>query len=98
MVLRCHPTGQYAPNMGNRGESLQSATAAEIRAEMAALDLDKQQLAGRIGVSHQSVGRYLRGERDIPFPILVDIADALNLDVRELLRRAYARIGLDDVQ
>lgn len=81
--------------MGNRADGLQDAFAAEMRAEMAALNISDSDMAERIGVSHQSVGRYKRGLRDIPFPTMVDIAEALGLDLREMLARAYSRIGVD---
>lgn len=83
--------------MGTRGKDLQEATATQLRVEMATLKppMTKQDMAARIGVAHNSVGRYLSGQRDIPMGVMIDMAEALGLTADELLKRAYIRIGVD---
>lgn len=47
--------------------------------------LTQSQLAGRIGVAAQHVGRWERGERKPKIDALIKIADALGCDVRDLM-------------
>lgn len=59
--------------------------------------MTKQALGARIGIAHNSVGRYLSGKRDIPSVVMIDMAEALGLTTVELFRRAYVRIGVSTV-
>lgn len=47
--------------------------------------LTQSQLAERIGVAAQHVGRWERGERKPKIDALIKIADALGCDVRDLM-------------
>ena len=48
-------------------------------------DLTQPELAERIGKSHQTVSAYERGTVDIPFSVLVSIAEATDTRLYELL-------------
>ena len=84
--------------MATYGEQIQEAVAAQIRAELAAAGLTKADLARMTGKPENTIGRYLNGQRDIPWPVYADIAHALKLTVHELAARAQRRLDGIDVQ
>ena len=47
-----------------------------------------QWIADRTGITAMTIGRYLKGERDIPMPSFVAICAALEIDPAEVLRSA----------
>lgn len=84
--------------MANYGEEIQAATAAQIKAEIAAIDWKQTDLALKAGIPTSTLGRYLKGERDIPFPAFVNIAAALNMSYIELATRAQRRLDGKDAR
>jgi transcriptional regulator with XRE-family HTH domain len=83
--------------MGNYGEDIQDAVAAQIRAEMAALTWKQPDLAEKTGLSTSSLHRYLNGQRDIPLPVFAEISKALGLSPFELAARAQRRLDGENV-
>lgn len=83
--------------MANYGESIQSAIAIQIKAEMAAQDWKQSDLANASGIPTSTLHRYLAGARDIPLPVFVDICQALGLSITELVARAQRRLDAQDV-
>ena len=84
--------------MGNYGTDIQSAIAAQIKAEMGAKDWKQPELAKRSGIPTSTLHRYLTGERDIPLPAFVEIANALGVTYLELAARAQRRLDGENVQ
>lgn len=84
--------------MATYGDEIQAATAAQIKAEIAAIDWKQVDLAKKAGIPTSTLGRYLKGERDIPFPAFVNIASALNLSYVELAARAQRRLDGKDAR
>ncbi|QIG57710.1 transcriptional repressor [Arthrobacter phage Shoya] len=84
--------------MGTYGENIQSAMAAQIKAEMAARDWKQPNLADATGIPTSTLHRYLSGARDIPLPVFAEIAKALDLSVMELAGRAQRRLDGENVQ
>lgn len=64
---------------------LSDIVAANVRAEMARRKISQRALADKIGISHASIYRRLRGELAFDVDELGAIADALGIDVRALL-------------
>lgn len=64
---------------------LSDTVAANVRAEMARRKISQRALADKIGISHASIYRRLRGELAFDVDELGAIADALGIDVRALL-------------
>ena len=83
--------------MGNYGESIQSAIAVQVKAEMAARDWKQSDLANASGIPTSTLHRYLSGTRDIPLPVFAEIANALDLSMIELAQRAQRRLDGKDV-
>lgn len=83
--------------MANYGESIQSAIAVQIKAEMAAKDWKQSDLANASGIPTSTLHRYLSGARDIPLPVFASIAEALGLDIQELIARAKRRLEGENV-
>lgn len=79
--------------MGYYKDNLPAATVEQLQAERGAKRLTYKQLADASGLKEQTVMRYLTGKRDIPFPELVALSEALGLDPAELLIRASQRIN-----
>lgn len=85
-------------HMGTHGNDIQNAIVMQIKAEMAVKDWKQPEMAKRSGIPTSTLHRYLGGERDIPLPAFVDIADALGLSYVELTARAYRRLEGENVQ
>lgn len=49
-------------------------------------DLTMKELGNKIGISEQGIGNYERGDRDTSTEILIKIAEALNVDVSDLMK------------
>ena len=68
-----------------RQEPRQTSTSSPIASARIAAGLTQAQLADKVGVAAQHVGRWERGERRPKIDALVRLADALGCDVKELL-------------
>lgn len=84
--------------MGTYGHDIQSATAIQIKVELAERGWKQPDLAQRSGMPRTTLYRYLNGERDIPLPALAEIAEALGLTYMDLAARAQRRLEAKDVQ
>lgn len=84
--------------MGNYGTDIQSALVTQVKAEMAARDWKQADLSERSGIPTSTLHRYLSGARDIPMPVVIDMANALNLSLVELVQRAERRLEGNNVQ
>ncbi|MBT8161049.1 MULTISPECIES: helix-turn-helix domain-containing protein [Arthrobacter] len=83
--------------MGTYGTDIQAALIKQIKAEMAALDWKQPELAQKAGIPKASLHRYLSGDRDLPLPAFLNIANALGLSLGELTERAQRRLDGKDV-
>jgi transcriptional regulator with XRE-family HTH domain len=84
--------------MGTYGEDIAAAMIVQIKAEMAARDWNRSELAKRSGISTSSTYRYLDGERQMKLQDIADIAAALGLSYLELATRAQRRLDGEDVR
>ena len=71
--------------MSTNGRSLGQRMAAELRAEMARQGVSRRQLADRIGESHVTVGRWVKGETPVSLDALDSMCRALGLTIADLL-------------
>ena len=78
--------------MGQYGDNLAAAVAAQLRAERGAAELTYKELADRAGLTEQSVMRYLTEKREPNAGQLGALCDALGLTPQELMIRAVERI------
>ena len=83
--------------MGTYGNDIQAAIAAQIKAEMGAKGWKQADLAKATSMQGSTLYRYLAGARDIPLPVMADIATALGMDIIELAQRAQRRLDGEDV-
>lgn len=72
-------------------ESFSAAVIAQLNAELGAAGLSRAEVARNIGVDYKQLGRYLKGEREIPVKVLYAIVDELPIDEAKLFRRARER-------
>jgi transcriptional regulator with XRE-family HTH domain len=63
-----------------------------IKVELTARDWDRHDLADRSGLTYVTIGRILRGERDLTMPYLVSLAGAFGWTAGELLLKAESRL------
>lgn len=77
--------------MDYRQDPRKTSTISPITSARLASGLTQAQLAERIGVAPQHIGRWERGERKPKFDALLRIADALNCDVNTLIERGGAQ-------
>jgi len=68
------------------------AVAAQIRAEIAAANLTYKDVSASTGIHIQTLYRYIHGTRDIPMPVLFQIAEALEVPAPAIVARAEARL------
>jgi transcriptional regulator with XRE-family HTH domain len=71
---------------------LNAAVIAELKGYLRAAGKTQKELATGIGLHEKTVGRYLRGERDIDMRAIAMMATVLNFEPVELIRRADARM------
>lgn len=68
-----------------------SAVRAELRAEIAANLTDRTELAEAVGISRQSLVRYLSGDREIPLLVLMGILNFYDMDMPTFWERVEKR-------
>lgn len=78
--------------MTNAFEGLEAALATTIKVELVERGLDQKTLAERVGIHPVTMTKYLKNQRSMPLPVLIDIAAVLGLSPRMLMQRAEARI------
>lgn len=73
-------------------DSFSAAVIAQLNGEITAAGLNRAEIARALGVDYKQLGRYLKGEREIPVHILWAIIDLLpKVDEATLLKRARDR-------
>lgn len=68
-------------------EPRRTETSSPIATARLAAGLTQSQLAERIGVAAQHIGRWERGERNPKIDALIRIADALGCDLQNLISK-----------
>lgn len=84
--------------MSNYGSDIDAAMVTQIKAEMAARDWNKSDLATRAGISTSAMYRYLDGDRQMRLKDVGNIAQALGMSYLELATRAQRRLDGKDVR
>lgn len=84
--------------MGTYGNDIDAAMVVQIKAEMAARDWTRQELANKAGISTSAMSRYMSGERKMRLKDFGDIAEALGISYLELATRAQRRLDGEDVR
>lgn len=69
----------------------EAAFAQQVRVELADRSMQQAELAERMDMDAAQLSRYLRGHRGIKLPMAVQIADALEMPLSDLLRKVEAR-------
>lgn len=80
-------------NMNNYGLEIQTAIAEVLRAERAIAGMTQAEMAERAGMTEQTVGRYLRGTRDIPLFALASMCKGLGLSMSAVIDQAEQRLA-----
>lgn len=78
--------------MNNAFEGLEAALATQIKVELVERGLDQKTLAERVGIHPVTMTKYLKNQRSMPLPVLIDIAETLSISPRVLMQRAEARL------
>lgn len=69
-----------------------AAVIAQLNAEIAGAGLKRAELARKIDINYVQLGRYLKGERELPMSVLYAIVDQLPIDEATLFRLARERV------
>lgn len=77
----------------NKFEGLEEALATQIKVELVENGMDQKTLAERVGIHPVTLTKYMKNQRSMPLPVLIDVASALGLSPRELMERAEARLA-----
>ena len=78
--------------MNNAFEGLDAALATQIKVELVERGMDQKTLSERVGIHPVTMTKYLKNQRSMPVPVLIDIAEALGVSPRVLMQRAEARL------
>ncbi len=78
--------------MTNVFEGLEAALATQVKVELLERGLDQKTLAERVGIHPVTMTKYLKNQRSMPLPVLIDIASELGVSPRVLMQRAEARL------
>jgi transcriptional regulator with XRE-family HTH domain len=70
----------------------------ELRAERSMRNMTVKQLAEKAGIFHGTLLRYLNNHREMPVPVLYDVAVALDVDPGVLIDRAAARLAAESAR
>jgi transcriptional regulator with XRE-family HTH domain len=81
--------------METSGTEFNRCLMTELRAERSMRNVTVKQLAERAGIFHGTLLRYLNNHRDMPVPVLYDVAMALDVDPAALVDRAAARLAAE---
>jgi transcriptional regulator with XRE-family HTH domain len=80
----------------SKADEFNRTLGAVMRAEASFHGFSAAALSRMTGIERVTLGRYLKGERDIPIPILYKVADALNVTVASLVEAAHRRVMTSD--
>lgn len=78
--------------MNNAFEGLEAALATQVKVELVERGMDQKTLSERVGIHPVTMTKYLKNQRSMPLPVLIDIAGALGVSPRVLMQRAEARL------
>jgi transcriptional regulator with XRE-family HTH domain len=78
--------------MNNAFEGLEAALATQIKVELVERGMDQKTLSERVGIHPVTMTKYLKNQRSMPIPVLIDIASTLGVSPRVLMQRAEARL------
>lgn len=68
------------------------ALSTEIRMGLVSKGWNQQDLAEMVGITRESMSRYLSGKKSMPMPTFFRVADAFGVSPRELMYRAELRV------
>lgn len=77
----------------NNFEGLEASLATQIKVELVERGMDQKTLAERVGIHPVTLTKYMKNQRSIPLPVLIEMAVALGISPRELMERAEARLA-----
>lgn len=84
--------------MESPGSEFNRCLMTELRAERSMRNMTVKQLAEKAGIFHGTLLRYLNNHRDMPVPVLYDVAVALDIDPGVLIDRAAARLAAESAR
>lgn len=76
-------------------DTLIQAIATEVRMGLAGKRWNQQDLADKVGITRETMSRYLSGKKQMPMTTFFRVADELGLSPRELMHRAEVRVEED---
>jgi transcriptional regulator with XRE-family HTH domain len=84
--------------MDTNEERIIRAMATEMRVEMARKGWKQQDLADRVGITRESMSRYLSGKKQMPMDTFLRAMAAFGVSPAELMFRAVDRAAQVEVQ
>jgi transcriptional regulator with XRE-family HTH domain len=76
----------------SNADDFNKVVGATLRAEASFRGLSAAALSRATGIEYVTLGRYLKGERSIPLPVIYRVAESLNMSVGELIESAQGRM------
>ena len=81
----------------DRGEAFTAYIGAELKGLIASRGRSAAAVARETGHSASALNRWLNGRQALPLPVLLEACDVLGVEPREVVSRAYARLGAEGV-
>ena len=78
-----------------RGEAFTAYIGAELKGLIASRGRSAAAVARETGHSASALNRWLNGRQALPLPVLLEACDVLGVEPREVVSRAYARLGAE---
>lgn len=86
----------YSEGMEKEASPLDKALAVQIRIELATRDWSQKDLAAKIGVTRETLNKYMKGRSSMPMPVFAELAATLGYSPRGLMELVQDRIPAED--
>ncbi|WGH92128.1 helix-turn-helix transcriptional regulator [Auritidibacter ignavus] len=73
-------------------DDMHRALAVQIRVELAGLGMSQKELAARVGITEGALSRYMKGHREMPMTVYLEVSNVLGVEPDYLMRSAQARL------
>lgn len=96
MHLQCWYRSHIVIGMEKETNALEVALGTQIRVELATHDWTQQALADKVGITRETLSKYMKGHRQMPMPVFFAIAEAFGHSPKKFMELVEDRISPED--
>jgi len=82
--------------MEKESKALETALGTQIRVELATKEWTQQNLADKVGITRETLSKYMKGHRQMPMPVFLAIAEAFDYSPKKFMELVEDRISPED--